>query len=467
MRLLPSILGLTCACTLACGHGGDTVIGRSTTPTVTTVPNEFDDADPSALTLFDRELAPYGGWSDDEVAGTVWIPHPSEAGTDFVPYASHGHFTYREGKAADWIWVSDVAWGWVTSHYGRWTYLAKRSTWAWVPGRRYAGSWITFRVGKECGKTDAECIVGWGPKAPHIAWRGEEAVRRPAKTSLFVYRARQGSVRRRALVAAAPRRRSDEGCGPSSGNQRRAPGEEPGPRHDSAAAHLRRRAPQGAPLRNARQRQRDGRRAGPRPLHLQHVRHRRPQVRRASQLEPNGSMPSRGFLQCAFILLAAGCKPSSEPSVMNGPKDAAAVDLGVDYDVWGSTDGGPRRRAGHGAGRLRRGGFGPSCERRSQNAPRAHRVHLRFDENARGRRSLPFRRASVRSVLSRPRTRKPRIHRRTRGPVRCRLRLPAPARRGRPALTRFVLARAQFVGGVTQPVSAPFESWSVERNTVA
>ncbi len=195
MRLALSSLGFACVCALGCGHAGDAVIGRSTGPTVTTTRMEFEDEDPAALTLFDAELAPYGAWTSDEVAGTVWIPNPNEAGNNFVPYASHGHFAYAgtqaaQGKAADWIWVSDVAWGWVTSHYGRWTYVAKRSSWAWVPGRRYAGAWVTFRVGTNCGQAGTsteECIVGWGPKAPHIAWRGEEAVRRPAKTALFVY----------------------------------------------------------------------------------------------------------------------------------------------------------------------------------------------------------------------------------------------------------------------------------------
>lgn len=174
-------------CAAGCAHPGDALIGRSVTPTVTTVPNEFDDADPSALSVFQKELAPYGTWTVDEVAGTVWIPHAHEAGENFVPFASHGHFAYREGKTPEWLWVSDVAWGWATSHYGRWTYLAPDSTWAWVPGRRYSPAWVTFRVGEGCGKAPGECVVGWGPKAPHIAWRGEEAVRRPGKTTLFVY----------------------------------------------------------------------------------------------------------------------------------------------------------------------------------------------------------------------------------------------------------------------------------------
>ncbi len=165
-------------------------VGTTTTAPKATVATEFDDTDPSALSLFRAELAPYGKWLDDPVAGTVWVPRHEEVGDGFVPYASHGHFSYRELLgAADYVWVSDVPWGWVTFHYGRWAYLAKRSSWAWVPGRRYAGAWVTFRLGKGCGQPprDTGCVVGWGPRAPHVAWHGEEAVRRPAVTALFVY----------------------------------------------------------------------------------------------------------------------------------------------------------------------------------------------------------------------------------------------------------------------------------------
>ena len=181
--VLPALFAFGCA------HPGDALIGRSVTPTVSTVQVEFDDADPSALQVFEKELAAYGMWTVDEVAGTVWIPHPHETGADFVPFASHGHFAYREGDGTtpEWFWVSDVAWGWATSHYGRWTYLAPSSTWAWVPGRRYSPAWVTFRVGEGCTQPEQECVIGWGPRAPHFAWRGEEAVRRSAKTTLFVY----------------------------------------------------------------------------------------------------------------------------------------------------------------------------------------------------------------------------------------------------------------------------------------
>jgi len=167
-------------------------VGVTTHPPQTTVATEFDDSDPQALSLFRPELAPYGTWLSDEVAGTVWVPRPDEVGEGFVPYASHGHFAYRESDGRpDYVWVSDVAWGWVTFHYGRWTYLARRGAWAWVPGRRYSGAWVAFRLGEGCQSHDAQergaCVIGWGPRAPHVAWHGEEPVRRPATTSLFVY----------------------------------------------------------------------------------------------------------------------------------------------------------------------------------------------------------------------------------------------------------------------------------------
>jgi hypothetical protein len=186
--------GLVAAGAVGCMHSAsdrsEAPIGTSTTVPSTTVATEFDDSDPGALALFHPELAPYGTWTNDEVAGTVWVPRAQEVGEGFVPYASHGHFAYREAEGRpDFVWVSDVSWGWVTFHYGRWTYLARRGTWAWVPGRRYSGAWVTFRMGEGCANPSgaAPCMVGWGPRAPHVAWHGEEAVRRPAVTSLFVY----------------------------------------------------------------------------------------------------------------------------------------------------------------------------------------------------------------------------------------------------------------------------------------
>jgi hypothetical protein len=149
----------------------DDPVGISTTAPVRRAPPQFDDADADAIRLFYDVLAPYGSWSDDARLGLVWTPARDLLGEDFarsfVPYATHGRWTYREGStegAHEYVWVSDLPWGWVTFHYGRWAYTGHG--WAWVAGRRYAGAWVDWRTP---GPNDA--IVGWGPMPPSLVWR--------------------------------------------------------------------------------------------------------------------------------------------------------------------------------------------------------------------------------------------------------------------------------------------------------
>jgi hypothetical protein len=150
-------------------------VGCSTTPPVRRAPPEFDDADPSAVRLFFDVLAPYGQWSEDVRLGLVWAPAHEGVGDAFVPYATHGRWTHRAFETGtgdppvdEYVWVSDLPWGWVTFHYGRWTYAGDRG-WAWVPGRRYAGAWVDWRT-PEHG-TDRNAVVGWGPTPPSQLWR--------------------------------------------------------------------------------------------------------------------------------------------------------------------------------------------------------------------------------------------------------------------------------------------------------
>ena len=117
----------------------DETVGCTATPPVRTAPAEFDDTDSSAVRLFYETLAPYGQWRDDGRLGLVWTP--AGVGDGFVPYATNGRWTYREHTLAsgesmpDWTWVSDLPWGWVAFHYGRWTYSATNG-WSWVPVRK-------------------------------------------------------------------------------------------------------------------------------------------------------------------------------------------------------------------------------------------------------------------------------------------------------------------------------------------
>jgi hypothetical protein len=177
----------------------DEPIGCTTTPPVRSAPAEFDDGDPGAVRLFYDVLSPYGAWRDDPRIGLVWTPSPESAGAGFVPYATHGRWTHRAAAAVpddararpggEYVWVSDLPWGWVTFHYGRWTLAgdavdrsaptpaaarsrSKRAArWSWVPGRRYAGAWVDWRVPAGGGPVSPDAVVGWGPTPPSLVWR--------------------------------------------------------------------------------------------------------------------------------------------------------------------------------------------------------------------------------------------------------------------------------------------------------
>jgi hypothetical protein len=122
--------------------------------------SQYADTDPSALTDFHTALDPYGSWVDDPTYGTVWSPSDSVVGSDFSPYVSNGSWTYDD--YGQYVWVSDYDWGWAPFHYGRWAYLGTR--WGWIPGRTYAGAWVSWRYGGG--------YVGWAPLPPTWYWRG-------------------------------------------------------------------------------------------------------------------------------------------------------------------------------------------------------------------------------------------------------------------------------------------------------
>lgn len=141
--------------------------------------DDYADTDPSAITDFQEPLAPYGAWVDDTNYGTVWVPHTSVVGADFVPYSTGGHWAYND----EYTWVSDYSWGWAPFHYGRWIYADTRG-WAWIPGRRYSPAWVTWRVGPS-----GYGYVGWGPMQPDWYWHNGYAYNyyRPWPSQRFVY----------------------------------------------------------------------------------------------------------------------------------------------------------------------------------------------------------------------------------------------------------------------------------------
>jgi hypothetical protein len=128
--------------------------------------DEYADTDPAALNDFRSTLDPYGNWQEDPTYGTVWVPSRTVVGEDFTPYVSAGHWVYDD----DYVWVSDYSWGWAPFHYGRWAY-GTGIGWEWIPGRVYAGAWVSWRYG-----WDDWGYVGWAPLPPLWGWHGGFAV---------------------------------------------------------------------------------------------------------------------------------------------------------------------------------------------------------------------------------------------------------------------------------------------------
>ena len=111
------------------------------------------DGDVNYQTFYD-DLSPYGHWIDYPDYGYVWSP---DAGADFRPYGSNGHWVYNDDY--QWMWVSDYDWGWAPFHYGRWFYDPVYS-WLWVPGYEWAPAWVAWRGGGD--------YYGWAPLRPGI-----------------------------------------------------------------------------------------------------------------------------------------------------------------------------------------------------------------------------------------------------------------------------------------------------------
>lgn len=165
---------------VGCGHNDPLLrqpVGHSEAPPRTSPAREFEDTDASAFALFAPTLAEHGTWAEDRVLGIVWRPMREEVGDAFIPYATHGRWAHRRlrgrtvssgdetGTVDELVWVSELEWGWITFHYGRWA--LSPAGWAWVPGRRYSGAWVDWRV--EDGPDKQH--VGWGPTPPSFVWR--------------------------------------------------------------------------------------------------------------------------------------------------------------------------------------------------------------------------------------------------------------------------------------------------------
>ncbi len=108
---------------------------------------------------FYQPLSPYGRWVAYPGYGQVFVPATAIVGAGFRPY-THGHW---ENTEYGYTWVDHHPFGWATGHYGRWFYDSAYG-WAWVPGRTWAPSWVSWRSGGG--------YVGWAPMPPGAFFGG-------------------------------------------------------------------------------------------------------------------------------------------------------------------------------------------------------------------------------------------------------------------------------------------------------
>src|SRR5262249_668744 len=98
-----------------------------------------------------------GRWVKFDKWGASW--QPTNVPSGWCPY-TNGSFQYCDD--CGWVFVSDEPWAWATYHYGRWARVRSGCGWAWIPGKVWAGSWVSWR--KEQGESCS--VIGWAPLPP-------------------------------------------------------------------------------------------------------------------------------------------------------------------------------------------------------------------------------------------------------------------------------------------------------------
>ena len=104
-----------------------------------------------AVEEFRDVLEPYGTWTTYPEVGEVWVPDDP----GYVPYRD-GRWEYTE---YGFTWISNVPFGSVVCHYGRWIHAGR---WLWIPDGRWGPAWVTWG--------EAGTAIGWAPLPPD-GWR--------------------------------------------------------------------------------------------------------------------------------------------------------------------------------------------------------------------------------------------------------------------------------------------------------
>jgi hypothetical protein len=96
-----------------------------------------------------------GRWVKLSKWGSCW--QPTNVASGWCPYTNG---SWKECDDCGWTFVSDEPWAWACYHYGRWAKVGIGCGWAWVPGKVWAPSWVSWRQGKD------ESCLGWAALPP-------------------------------------------------------------------------------------------------------------------------------------------------------------------------------------------------------------------------------------------------------------------------------------------------------------
>jgi len=108
------------------------------------------------MSYFYDRLDPYGNWIYLNPFGYVWTPR--HMGYRWRPY-SDGYWVWTD---YGWTWISDLEWGDIPFHYGRWGW-DNDIGWFWVPGMVWGPAWVTWR--------SSDQYMGWAPLPPGVEFR--------------------------------------------------------------------------------------------------------------------------------------------------------------------------------------------------------------------------------------------------------------------------------------------------------
>ncbi|HXI51268.1 MAG TPA: DUF6600 domain-containing protein, partial [Candidatus Saccharimonadales bacterium] len=127
-------------------------VQQPTPDTAAEPPPVFEE--PTSVSYFYDELAPYGTWIDVGGYGRCWRPTVAVWNSGWRPYGDCGRWIWSN---CGWYWYSDYSWGWAPFHYGRWA-CPSGLGWVWQPDTCWGPSWVSWRY------SSAYC--GWAPLPP-------------------------------------------------------------------------------------------------------------------------------------------------------------------------------------------------------------------------------------------------------------------------------------------------------------